>query len=156
ARGGLGMEVRARVARAAEFVHHYFLWFVGGSYLLSAFVPGPGLWLRGQSFGEVEVFGERAALSLPALLLALLLVNAGLGVRAARLRGLAREPAALVAGLLANLLVPLLFILGVSQTLRLWHNPEEVQFILVGLALVASMPVAGSSTAWSQNANGDL
>src|SRR4051794_28237342 len=40
--------------------------------------------------------------------------------------------------------------------MRLWHNPEEVQQILVGLALVASMPIAGSSTAWSQNANGDL
>jgi BASS family bile acid:Na+ symporter len=31
-----------------------------------------------------------------------------------------------------------------------------VQTILVGLALVASMPIAGSSTAWSQNANGNL
>ena len=37
-----------------------------------------------------------------------------------------------------------------------WHNPDEVQNILVGLALVASMPIAGSSTAWSQNADGDL
>lgn len=40
--------------------------------------------------------------------------------------------------------------------LRLWHNADEVQHILVGLALVASMPIAGSSTAWSQNANGNL
>jgi BASS family bile acid:Na+ symporter len=31
-----------------------------------------------------------------------------------------------------------------------------VQNILVGLALVASMPIAGSSSAWAQNANGDL
>jgi BASS family bile acid:Na+ symporter len=37
-----------------------------------------------------------------------------------------------------------------------WHNPDEVQNILVGLALVASMPIAGSSTAWSQNADGNL
>jgi BASS family bile acid:Na+ symporter len=35
-------------------------------------------------------------------------------------------------------------------------QPDEVQNILVGLALIASMPVAGSSTAWTQNANGDL
>jgi BASS family bile acid:Na+ symporter len=41
-------------------------------------------------------------------------------------------------------------------TMSLWHNPDEVQNILVGLALVASMPIAGSSTAWSQNANGNL
>ena len=40
--------------------------------------------------------------------------------------------------------------------MRFWHNPEGVQNILVGLALVASMPIAGASTAWSQNANGDM
>jgi BASS family bile acid:Na+ symporter len=40
--------------------------------------------------------------------------------------------------------------------MRIWHNPDEVQNILVGLALVASMPIAGSSTAWSQNANGSM
>jgi BASS family bile acid:Na+ symporter len=62
----------------------------------------------------------------------------------------------LAAGLAGNLFVPIAFILLVSQTLRLWHNPDEVQNILVGLALVASMPIAGSSTAWSQNANGDV
>jgi hypothetical protein len=31
--------------------------------------------------------------------------------------------------------------------MQLWHNPREVQEILIGLALIASMPVAGSSTA---------
>ena len=31
-----------------------------------------------------------------------------------------------------------------------------MQNILVGLALVASMPIAGSSTAWAQNADGEL
>jgi BASS family bile acid:Na+ symporter len=89
-------------------------------------------------------------------MLALVLFNAGLGVRTERLRGLLRGPLILITGLAVNLLVPLLFILGLSQTLRVWHNPVEVQLILVGLALVASMPVAGSSTAWSQNADGDL
>ncbi|PTQ83121.1 sodium/bile acid cotransporter family protein DUF4137 [Nitrosospira multiformis] len=40
--------------------------------------------------------------------------------------------------------------------MKLWHNPEEVQLILVGLVFVAAMPIAGSSTAWTQNANGNL
>ncbi len=42
------------------------------------------------------------------------------------------------------------------STGRTRHNPDEVQTVLVGLALVASMPIAGSSTAWAQNADGDL
>jgi BASS family bile acid:Na+ symporter len=90
------------------------------------------------------------------LLLALLLVNAGLGVQTARLKNLVRTSPVLLAGLAANLLIPVVFIFAVSQSMRLWHNPDEVQHILLGLALIASMPVAGSSTAWAQNGNGDL
>jgi BASS family bile acid:Na+ symporter len=140
------------VSRLAHLVHRSFLWLLLGSYAAAAVLPTPGLWIREVHFGVSG--GPR--LSLPALMLALLLLNAGLGVRASRLRGLARQPLPLVAALAANLLVPVLFILGVSQLMRLWHNPDEGQNILVGLALVASMPVAGSSAAWSQNANGDL
>ena len=66
------------------------------------------------------------------------------------------NPLSLVFGLLANLLIPIVYIGTVMLTMRFWHNPDEVQNILVGLALVASMPIAGSSTAWSQNANGNL
>jgi BASS family bile acid:Na+ symporter len=62
----------------------------------------------------------------------------------------------LVAGLSANLAFPIAFILVVTWGMRPWHNPDEVQNILVGLALVAAMPIAGSSTAWSQNTDGDL
>ena len=139
--------VPGRLARVAAAVHHNFLWLLVGAYALAAVAPAPGLWLRGVRVG---------GLSLPSLMLALLLFNAGLGVRTDRLRGLLHGPFVLLAGLLANLAVPLLFVLGVSQTLSAWHNPNEVQSILVGLALVGSMPIAGSSTAWSQNANGDM
>lgn len=90
------------------------------------------------------------------LALGFLLFNAGMGVNLAELKHLRHNPTSLILGLLANLLIPICFIWGVMLTMRLWHNPDEVQNILVGLALVASMPIAGSSTAWSQNANGNL
>jgi BASS family bile acid:Na+ symporter len=139
------------IARAAAFPHRHFLVLLLGSYAAAALAPGPGAALR-----EVCLGWGAWSVPLPALLLALLLWNAGLGMEVGRLRGLARRPSVLAAGLAANLAVPLAFTLAASQALRLWHNPDEVQNILVGLALVASMPVAGSSTAWSQNANGDL
>src|SRR5262249_20793626 len=72
------------------------------------------------------------------------------------LAGLARRPWPLLAGLLANLAVPGGFIYLVSQGMRVWHKPEEVQQIPVGLALVASMPIAGSSAGWAPNAHGEL
>jgi BASS family bile acid:Na+ symporter len=144
------------IAKVAHFLRDNLLWLLLGSYAVAAAWPGPGLAARALSLGEVSVFGERTRLSLPLMLLSALLFNAGLGLPIDRLRGLARRPSALVAGLAANLVVPIIYILGVTLAMRPWHNPDEVQNILVGLALVASMPIAGSSTAWAQNADGDL
>jgi BASS family bile acid:Na+ symporter len=140
----------------SHFVHRNFLWFVLGSYALASVRPMFGLLIRDISFGEVTILQEKARITLPMVLLACLLANAGLGVRLTGLGALVRSPRLLLAGLAANLLIPIAFVFGVSQIMQLWHNPDEVQNILVGLALVASMPIAGSSTAWSQNANGDL
>jgi len=145
-----------RLAALSHLVHDHFIWLLLGSYALAAVWPDLGLAIRNISFGEVTVFREKTKFTLPVVMLAFLLLNAGLGVQARELKNLLRHPLALVAGLAANLLVPITYIFVVSQTMRLWHNPDEVQNILVGLALVASMPIAGSSTAWSQNANGNL
>lgn len=144
------------LARTAHFLHHRLLWLLVAAYALAGVAPAAGLWLRSAGLGSADVLGCKVTASLPSLLLSVLLFNAGLGVEPGRLRDLFRHSGVLLAGLVANLVVPLLFIGGVSVTLAVWHNPTEVQYILVGLALIASMPVAGSSTAWSQNANGDL
>ena len=144
------------LARFSHFLHRNFIWFLLSSYVVAAVAPQAGLAIKKVKLGHLALFGEPIHVSLPMLLLALLLLNAGLGVQTAQLRHLLRRPWSLLSGLAANLFVPIAYIFAVSQTMRLWHNPDEVQNILVGLALVASMPIAGSSTAWSQNANGDL
>lgn len=150
------MGSRSGVGRAAHFIHQNFLWFLLGSYAVAAFCPAPGLWLRDVRIGQLTVGGSGMRISLSMLMLSFLLLNAGLGVEPSQLGRLIQQPAALVSGLVANLLIPIGFIFCVTQAMRLWHNPDEVQNILVGLALVASMPIAGSSTAWSQNANGNM
>jgi BASS family bile acid:Na+ symporter len=144
------------LARFSHFLHRNFIWFLMSSYLVAAVEPRAGLAIKDVSLGRFHLFGEHIHISLPMLLLALLLLNAGLGVQTERLRHLLRRPWSLLAGLAANLFIPIAYIYAVSHSLRLWHNPDEVQNILVGLALVAAMPIAGSSTAWTQNANGDL
>lgn len=139
-----------------HWLHGHLIWVIVASYLVAAGFPVPGLWIRDAELGGIQFQHGRLALSLPPLMLAVLLFNAGLGANTAELRQLQRQPKMLAAGLLGNVATPLTFIIGLSVLMRLWHNPEEVQQILVGLALVASMPIAGASTAWSQNANGNL
>jgi BASS family bile acid:Na+ symporter len=135
------------LSKLSHFVHARFIWLLIGSYIVAAFFPTAGLWVRSMSWGTI---------SLPMLMLGFLLFNAGLGVELVALKKLRSDPLSLAFGLLANLLIPIAYIGMVMITMRFWHNPDEVQNILVGLALVASMPIAGSSTAWSQNANGNL
>jgi bile acid:Na+ symporter, BASS family len=144
------------IGKLAQLLHHYLIWLLLGSYAVAAFAPAFGLWMRDVSIWRMHLFQGSTNISVPMLLLAFLLLNAGLGIRIVSLRKWLRSGVALTSGIIGNLFIPLLYIVAVSQLIRYWHNPEEVQNILVGLALVASMPIAGSSTAWSQNANGDM
>ena len=142
----------ASIARLAD---RFFLLLLLAGYALAAVFPDPGLRVGGTTLGEFAPFGDPIRLSVPMVLLALLLWNAGLAVPVSRLGGLLRRPALLLAGLAANLLVPLAFILGVSTMMRLWESGGEMQGVLVGLGLIASMPIAGSAAAWSRKADGD-
>jgi BASS family bile acid:Na+ symporter len=148
-------ESRITLAGVAHLADRFFLLLLLAGYALAAVFPDPGLRVGGTSLGEFALFGDPIRLSVPMLLLALLLWNAGLAVPTSRLGGLLRRPALLLAGLAANLLVPLVFILGVSAMMRLWQSGGEMQGVLVGLGLIASMPIAGSAAAWSRKADGD-
>jgi bile acid:Na+ symporter, BASS family len=140
----------------SQFVHHHLLWFLISAYALSALFPATGLWIRNVTFGDVSVFQSNIHVSLLLLLLATLMFNAGLGVKTSHLKSLAQKIGVLLAGLTANLVIPMIYIFGVTLVMRLWYEPDEAQHILVGLALVAAMPIAGASTAWAQNSNGNL
>jgi BASS family bile acid:Na+ symporter len=144
------------ISGLVHLIHRYLIWVIVGSYLVAAVLPGLGLAIRHASLGQFTLLGSEVNLNLPQLMLATLLFNAGLGVRQDDLARMFTRPRVLLAGLLGNVLVPLVFIIGIDLPMRTWHNGDEVQQILVGLALVGSMPIAGASTAWAQNANGNL
>lgn len=159
AQDSAGAEARKRpspVATLSHFIRQRFLWLLFGAYAVAALWPGWGLWMRDVSLGEVAIMQERTPITLPLLMLAFMLLNAGLGVRLSELKHFLQNLVTLSTGVVANLLMPIAFLFGISQVMQLWHNPDEVQNILMGLAIVASMPIAGSSTAWSQNANGSM
>jgi bile acid:Na+ symporter, BASS family len=100
-----------KLAALSPFVHHHFLWLLFGSYALAALWPALGPAIRNISFGEVSVFGEKTKFTLPVLMLAFFLLNAGLGIRTAELKNLLLHPRTLIGGLAGNLLVPILYIL---------------------------------------------
>ena len=151
------METRTNTfAALSQFIHHHLLWCLITAYAAAAVFPAPGLWIRNLRVDNVSIFHVNIHVSLLLLLLALLMFNAGLGVKTAHLTSLVRRIPVLLAGLTANMIIPVVYIFLVTLVMRLWYEPEEAQHILVGLALVAAMPIAGASTAWAQNSNGNL
>ena len=147
---------KIQIVTALRFFHRYFIWILVFSYVIAGVMPELGLSIRNIGFGRATTQQSSLAISLPMLMLAVLLFNAGLGVKTAELTCLLKRPFLLLGGLFLNIMTPLTFIVAVSFLIYIWHNQEEIQQILVGLALVASMPIAGASTAWSQNFNGSL
>jgi BASS family bile acid:Na+ symporter len=145
-----------RLGAISDIVQRHFLELLIGCYAAAALMPGFGLWLRTASIGEIDFLVGQTEVMLPMVLLAALLFNAGLSLQTSQLRDLLKGPRLVVAGLTANLLIPIIFLFAVTLGMPLWHNPDEMQILLVGLALVASMPIAGSSAAWSQKAEGNL
>ena len=140
----------------SQFLHHHLLWFLISAYAVAAVSPTVGLWIRNISFGDIPIGHERTPISLLLMMLASLMFNAGLGLKVSHLTAVLHKKRVLVAGLVANVTIPMAYIFGVTLVMRLWYEPDEAQHILVGLALVAAMPIAGAATAWAQNSNGNL
>jgi BASS family bile acid:Na+ symporter len=88
-------------------------------------------------------------------MLSFLVFGAGLAVQGAHLRAVFRQPTTLAIGLTASIVVPVLVLVAASPILAFWDDPSEARDLIVGLAVVAAMPVAGSSAGWSRAADGD-
>ncbi|WP_370525839.1 bile acid:sodium symporter family protein [Methylococcus sp. BF19-07] len=144
------------VEKVAHICHRHFIWILITSYFMASLFPDFGIWIREVKLGSTTLLHGTLEFSVPSLMLSLLLFNAGLSIRTEDFKRLGRRPSVLLGGLCGNLVTPLAFLVGVSFIMSFWHNPEEAQDILVGLALIMSMPIAGASTAWTQNANGNL
>jgi BASS family bile acid:Na+ symporter len=126
-------------------------------HVLAFFYFPFGLQLRSLSIGQATwIDGNSIDLSIPVLLLSFLLFNAGIGTNLNQLHKLFQNPLPLLLGLLGNLATPFLFTLALLPFSTLWHNHHQIQSLLMGIAVIGSMPIAGSSTAWAQNSNGNM
>src|SRR5262245_11198144 len=135
---------RAPIAADAQYIHGRLLWLLVGSYSVAALWPQPGLRLRDATLGTVTLAGERFRLSPVAILLAFLLFNGGLGIRLDQAKEVVRRPVLLGIGLVANIALPVAVTAALALGLAWWPDTEEYRDLIVGLAVIAAMPIAGS------------
>jgi bile acid:Na+ symporter, BASS family len=143
---------RSPFAWFGQMLHRYFLLVLLAVYALSAVAPTPGAFIR--EFAVTLPGGAQERVSM--LLLAVLLFCAAAVIQWSQFRDVLERPSVLLAGLLTAWLGPALLVVAVSQVLPRLAGGEATTGILVGLALVAAMPVANSSAGWTQNAGGNV
>ncbi len=139
-----------------DLIHHNFLFAIIGCYAIGGLFPHLGNQISKINFGIIGNEVDGLKLSLPFLMISLLLFNSALGIKQSELKNLKQHPALLLSGLMLNFFMPLLVLFAVSFTMKWWHDSDELQNVLVGLALIGSMPIAASSTAWTLKSNGNL
>ena len=87
----------------SQFLHHHLLWFLLAAYVLASVSPAAGLWMRNRSFGHLTVGHDTLHISLLMVMLAVLMFNAGLGLKLSHLQTVLQQKRVLIAGLVANL-----------------------------------------------------
>jgi BASS family bile acid:Na+ symporter len=143
---------RGTFPRLAALLHRYFLAILLAVYLLAGLLPGPGAWIRELAVRFPGGSQERFSM----VLLAVLLFCAAAVIELSDVRDLIEHPSTLLSGLLACWFGPLLLVVAAGFLLPRMFGGPATGGLLVGLALVAAMPVANSSAGWTQNARGNV
>jgi BASS family bile acid:Na+ symporter len=140
--------------RIAQRVRRHFLWALLACYALAALWPALGIALRRWEWTASQIGG--VPLSVPLILLSVMLFSAALLTDVSQLRLVSRHPIVLLVALALVWVGPVLLVLAAGWLVPWAVDGRATAGLLVGLALVATMPVANSSVGWTQNAGGNL
>ncbi|MET7855391.1 sodium-dependent transporter [Streptomyces avermitilis] len=145
---------RRPIERATSWLRHRLGRAVVLAYAAALLLPGPGLWLRREH--SLPLGGAVGLpLSTAPLLLCLMLFAAGLQVPLRALGTLLRRPAALLAGLVLHLTIPLLAVPAVAFLLRQTPDADGGSGLVTAMILITAMPVAAGATVWTGKGDGD-
>lgn len=140
--------------RMANWVTRNMIGCLVASYGLAGIWPSTGLSLREWQLAASGWGGMR--LSLPLLLLALMLFCAAIATDWRQIHDVLRRPATLLLSLAAAWLGPAILVVAAGWLVPWVVDGRATDGLLVGMLLVAAMPVANSSVGWSQHSGGNL
>jgi BASS family bile acid:Na+ symporter len=138
----------------ASFLKRNCFWLLLACYALAALLPRPGQQLRSWRWTPTSL--PATEITVPLVLLAVLLFCAAVQTDVAQIRAIRSRPWALLIGTIAVWIAPALLVVAAAWGLPLVVDANATSQLLVGLALVASMPVANSSVGWTQLVRGNL
>jgi BASS family bile acid:Na+ symporter len=146
-------QLRRRAQQITTWIHAWFILILIAVDVLAAAWPTPGQSLR-QPLGQLPFFGLEVRW--PNILLAGMLFIAGMSLRPEHWHQVGRRPVLLILGTLGCWLLPMFSLLCIIKPLMSVLSMPELPDIWLGLVIVAAMPTAQSSAAWTQNAKGNV
>ncbi len=146
--------VAALNLKITKLLKGHFLWWLMFAYVLGAIFPQLGLWIRCYSPPINGIFGLSGIVL--KLLLAFLLFGAGYGIRLGRFSDPRPILPILAGGIICAVAAPVALIALIGALPVPPANREVFHCVLIGLGVVAAMPVAGSSVGWAMKAGGFL
>src|SRR5262245_35641772 len=126
--------------RLADWLRRHCFWLLVGCYALAAVLSKPGQAMREWRWTPSSV--QAAEFTLPLVLLALLLFSAAVQTDVKQVRAIRSRPWPLIWGTLAVWLAPMLLAILSAAVVPLVVDQQATAGLLIGVALVASMPVA--------------
>ncbi|MDH6575177.1 hypothetical protein [Kitasatospora sp. MAP5-34] len=91
----------------------------------------------------------------PMLMLLTAMFVGGFEVRAAEVARVLLRPGLLLTGLGVALLLRMVMLLGAERAAGCWPDQREALWLVVGLSVTATMPVAGAAQTWGAKAHAD-
>lgn len=141
------------MAYFANLVRRHLLWLLLPTYVIAYLLPGPGAYAAQLTL--MQGIAGPVAVQLPMLLVGVLLLSAAMQVDVADASLVAHRPDGIIAALLAVWAAPAAVVL-VAGALFQATGGGQGGGLLLGMILVAAMPVANSSAGWTQQAGGSL
>lgn len=147
----------------AKLIRKSLFFFILATYFLGAFLPGPGESLRNIDLSTDWDFGGWAPGGIPARfsmwMVAILLVCGAASTDLSKLIEVVRRPIEMLLALLCVWLPPVLLVIFCSVIFRSLFPGElssSAASLLLGMALIAAMPVANSAVGWTHQSNGNM
>ncbi|MEM6799298.1 MAG: bile acid:sodium symporter [Planctomycetota bacterium] len=141
------------MANLAEQIRRHLIWLLLAAYAVAAVAPTPGVAIA--QLNLTEGLGLAGRATPPLILVAVLFLLAAMAVEHHELRVLLLRPWVWVLGLACVWIGPAVAV-AIAGRLMPGLLDGAALGLMLGMALVAAMPVANSSVAWTQQAGGSL
>ncbi len=152
----LSIIINKNLSRIGSFVQAYMSLFIFGAYFLSIIVPQIGIYFTETNLINVSTKTGGFALNTPMICLSIILFNAVLCIKMNELKKISSYFPVILLALSANFLMALGYMLFVKHSFGTVLPVDALQQIIIGIAILSAVPIAGTASAWTQSVKGNV